>query len=370
MQNNEKYYDRAIITALRLAFLALIVIWSFLIIEPFIMVTLWGIIIAVAIYPLHKKLTKLLGGKESLSAILLTLVGLAILIVPSAMLVNNTVGSMESIADQMQRGTINIPPPNEKVAEWPVVGKTIYKSWHLASENLEAAIETYNNQIKEYGTKVLKAASDMAMAVLLFLVSIIIAGVLLPYAKPGQKSAEMIFRTLVGDQGKNFVKLSAAIIRSVVQGILGIAVIQAVLAGIGMSFVGIPAAGLLALTVLLLAIVQLPPVLILGPVAIYSFTILDTSTAVIFSIYLVIVSISDTFLKPLLLGRGVDVPMLTVLLGAIGGMIMSGILGLFLGPVVLTIAYEMFKALLKENNENTEEAEEMTRITASDENES
>ena len=370
MQNNEKYYDRAVMTALRLAFFFFFVIWSIMIVKPFIMVTLWGVIIAVAVYPLHKKLVKALGGKEKLSATIFTLLGLTLLIVPSALLVDNTIDSLEDIAEQMQTGSFQIPPPNEKVAKWPVVGKTIYKTWHLASENLEAAIDTYDNQIKDYGSKVLKAASDMATAVLLFLVSIIIAGVLLPYAKPGQKSAESIFRTLVGDQGSNFVKLSAAIIRSVVQGILGIAVIQAVLAGIGMSYVGIPAAGLLALIVLLLAIVQLPPILVMGPVAIYSFTILDTSTAIIFSIYAVFVSVSDAILKPLLLGRGVNVPMLTVLLGAIGGMIMSGILGLFVGPIVVTIAYEIFKTLIKENDDKTDDVKDVAKVIATEENES
>ncbi len=125
-----------------------------------------------------------------------------------------------------------------------------------------------------------------------------------------------------------------------------IALIQSLAGGIGMKLIGIPAAGLWALIILMLATVQLPPLLVLGPAAIYAFTIADTGPAVVFLIYSIIVSVSDTFLKPLFLGRGVDVPMLAVLLGAIGGVIYAGIIGLFVGAVILAIAYKVFQALL------------------------
>jgi predicted PurR-regulated permease PerM len=347
--NNEAHYNRAILTALRISFIALLLVWSFFIIKPFIMLVLWGIIIAVALYPLFKKLAKKLGGREKLSATIITIVGLALIISPFVMMVNSTVDSLHVLSSKMKDGTLEITPPKESVAELPVIGKPLYDSWNLASNNLDKAMETFGPQIKEMAPKVVNAATDLAGAVLLFVVSIIIAGALFTQAKPAERAASSIFNTLVGEQGKGFVQLSVAIIRSVVQGILGIAAIQSLLAGIGMSVAGIPGAGLLAILVLFLAIMQLPPILVLGPVAAYSFTIMDTTGAIIFTVYLLVVSVSDAFLKPLLLGRGVDVPMLAVLLGAIGGMIMSGIIGLFVGAVVLTIAYKVFEALLVED---------------------
>jgi predicted PurR-regulated permease PerM len=360
METNESFYNRAIFTALRIGFIALLLIWSFLIIRPFIMLTIWGIIIAVALYPFFKKLSKKLGGRNKLAATIITLTGLAIIIIPSAFLVDSTVNSIHNIAVKMDKGTLMIPPPKESVAEWPVVGKSLYEGWKLASENVDAAMETYQPQIKKLAPKLMNTAADLAGAVLLFLVSLIIAGVLFPQAKSAKRASASIFATLVGKQGQGFVQLSVSIIRSVVQGILGIAAIQATLAGLGMAFAGIPGAGLWAILVLFLAIMQLPPLVILGPVAAYSFTIMDTTPAVIFTIYALVVSFSDTILKPLLLGRGVDVPMLIVLLGAIGGMIMSGIIGLFVGAVVLTVAYKVFEALLV--NDVLEEPNETQKI--------
>jgi predicted PurR-regulated permease PerM len=344
--NNESFYNRAIFTALRIGFITLLLVWSFLIIKPFVMLTLWGIIIAVALYPFFKKLSKKLGGRDKLAATIITLIGLSIIIVPSVLLVDSTVDSIHSFANKMETGTLEIAPPKDKVAEWPVIGKSLYDGWKLASENIDTALETYQPQIKKLAPKLMNSASDLAGAVFLFLVSIIIAGALFPQANAAKKASASIFATLIGKQGHGFVQLSVAIIRSVVQGILGIAAIQATLAGIGMAVAGIPGAGIWAIMVLFLAIMQLPPIIILGPVAAYAFTIMGTTPAVIFLIYSVVVSFSDTILKPLLLGRGVDVPMLVVLLGAIGGMIMSGIIGLFVGAVVLTITYKVFEALL------------------------
>ncbi len=349
MQNDEQQYTKAIYTALRIGFIALLLYWSFLIIQPFVMLVLWGIIISVALYPLFKKLAKKLGGREQLAATIITVTGLAILIVPSAFLIQSTAGSLGKVADQMEEGTFRIQPPEKKVADWPLIGKPVYETWKLFSTNLEAAVEEFKPQIKEMAPRILALASGLGTALLIFIASVIIAGVLFTKAEPAERAARSVFNTLIGKQGENFVELSAKIIRSVVQGILGIAAIQALLAAVGMFAIGIPAAGLWSLIVLFLAIVQLPPILILGPVAVYSFTIANTTPAIVFSVYAVIVSMSDAFLKPLLLGRGVDVPMLAVLLGAIGGMILSGIIGLFVGAVVLAITYKVFQALLVED---------------------
>jgi predicted PurR-regulated permease PerM len=310
------------------------------------MLVLWGIIIAVAIYPLHKVLAQKLGGREKISASLITILGLAILIIPSAMFIDSTVETLGRLGENLRDGTFQIQEPPQKVAEWTLLGKPIYETWKLASTNLEELIIKYKTQIKDMAPAVFQFASGILGSLIMIFFSIIIAGVLLPLSEPANKAAKSIFKTLIGHQGKNFVELAATIIRSVVQGILGIAAIQSLMTAIGMYIMGIPGAGLWALIVLFLAIMQLPPILILGPVAIYSFTIADTTPAIIFTIYSIIVSMSDAVLKPIFLGRGVDVPMLAVLLGAIGGMIMSGIIGLFVGAVILAITYKVFEALL------------------------
>ena len=352
---NSAFYEKAILASLRIGFVGLLLILSWLILKPFVMLVMWGIIIAVGIYPIFKKFATLLGNREKLASTLITLFALAFLIVPSYYLMESTIVSVQNFADQLHEGSFIVPPPAEDVAEWPVIGKPVYETWKLASVNLEAAIKAFEPQIKEFASKLLSTVAGLGATILLSLVSIIIAGVFLVKAKSAEASARKAFKILLGKQGEGFTELAGATITSVVQGVLGIAVVQSVTAGIVMLIFGIPAAGLWALLVLMFAIIQLPPTIIMVPVAIYGFSILDTTSAIIFLVLSIIISMADAFLKPLFLGRGVDVPMLVILLGAIGGMILSGIIGLFVGAVVLALAYKVYQALIEETTLPAEE---------------
>ena len=349
--DNEAYYDRVVSASLRIGFVALLFLLSYLILKPFLVLVLWSIIIAIGIYPIFRKLSTMLGNKDKLASTLITLTALALLIVPSILLLDSTIASIQNVAAQYEAGTLIVIPPPEDVIEWPLVGKPIYETWKLASTNLEAAIKTLEPQIKEYGPKLVGAVAGLGGTILLSLISIIIAGVLLLKSESSERTAHKIFKFLIGKDGKEFTELARKTISSVVQGVLGIAIVQSVAAGILMLIFGIPAAGLWALLVLMLAIIQLPPTLILLPVAIYGFSIMDTTSAVIFLILSIVISVADTFLKPLFLGRGVEVPMLVILLGAIGGMMVFGILGLFLGAVILALTYKVFQALINDSRQ-------------------
>jgi len=343
---DEAYINRAIATAIRIGFLALIIVWCFKIIEPFVIPVLWGIIIAVGVYPFYKKLASLLGNKEKLAATVITVFALALLIIPSVLFTETTVNGLQRLAKDFEEGTLTVPPPSEEVAEWPVIGKSVDEIWRLASVNIGAAIEKIQPMLEKYAPKLFSVAAGLGFTILQFLISIIIAGVLLVNAKTSEQGTRLVFKTLVGEYGEEFTALAGKTIRSVVQGVLGVAIIQSILGGIGILAIGIPGAGLWALIILFLAIIQLPPILVLGPLAVYAFTIAETTPAIIFLIWSILVSASDTFLKPLFLGRGVDIPMLVILLGAIGGMILSGIIGLFVGAVVLALGYKVFQALV------------------------
>ena len=344
--DNEAYYDRLIAASLRIGFVAFLFLLSYIILKPFLLMVVWGIIIAVGIYPLFQKLSKLLGNKDKLAATIITLTALALIIAPSVLMLDSTITSVQNVAAEYEAGTLVIPPPPANVAEWPVIGEPLFKLWELASTNIEAALKTLEPQIKEYGPKLIDSIAGLGGTILLSIISIIIAGALLLQDKNGEKVTQKVFKFLIGKDGEEFTNLTTATIKSVVQGVLGIAVVQSIAAGLLMVLFDIPAAGLWALIVLMLAIVQLPPTLILLPIAIYGFSVMDTTSAIIFLVLSMVVSVADTFLKPLFLGRGVDVPMLVILLGAIGGMIAFGILGLFIGSVVLAITYKVFQALV------------------------
>ena len=186
------------------------------------------------------------------------------------------------------------------------------------------------------------AAAGIGGGILQFIISFIIAAVFLMSAEGARAHLSRLANRLAGDQGDELLDMSVSTIRSVAVGVIGIAFIQALLGGLGMMFAGVPAAGLFAIVILVLAIAQLPPILVLGPIAFYVFSAESTTVSVIFLIWSILVSFSDAVLKPLFLGRGVDVPMLVILLGAIGGMITSGIVGLFVGAIVLALGYKLF----------------------------
>jgi|SaaInlStandDraft_7_1057024.scaffolds.fasta_scaffold15407_2 predicted PurR-regulated permease PerM len=344
--DDKVFMNRVLEASIRIGLVVLLVTSCFLIIQAFIAPALWGIVIAVGVYPLHQKVAITLGNREKLAASILTLFAIALLILPTVLLTDSTINGIQGLSKNLEEGTLTVPPPPANVAAWPVIGKPLDDIWRLASDNIGAAVKTVEPELKKYGRKLLSAIAALGLAVIQFLIAIIIAGFLLANAESCKRAAHAIFNRLAGEQGDEFADLSGATIRSVVQGVLGIAIIQSVLAGIGLIAVDVPAAGLWALIVLFLAVIQLPPLLILGPIIIYVFSSADTTPAVIFMIWSILVSMSDTFLKPLLLGRGVDVPMLVILLGAIGGMMLYGLIGLFVGSVVLSLGYKVFQAWL------------------------
>ena len=345
---NDEFTRNAVDAAIRICLIALLAYWCFLIFKPFLIPVLWAIIIAVAIFPLYLKFEALFGKQKKIALTVFTLLALSILIVPSVMLISSTVETAQVLAGKMQAGALQIPAPPDKVADWPIIGESLFSLWSNASENLMTTLSQFSPQLKTAGTWLLTTIAGAGRSVLQFIISIIIAAVFIANAENKKLFSQSLFVRVAGETGKDFAVLASATMRSVAQGVLGVAFIQAILAGIGLLVMAVPGAGLWALLVLLLAVMQLPPILILGPIMIYVFSVADTVPAVLFIIWGFLVSGSDAFLKPLLLGRGLDIPMLVILIGAIGGMMMSGIIGLFIGAVVLAIGYELFIAWLKQ----------------------
>jgi predicted PurR-regulated permease PerM len=359
----DREFQKSATNAVRLGILFLLLYWCFLIIAPFIPLVLWGAIMAVAIYPLHQKLTAMTGGRNKLSAVLLVLTGLAVLITPVVMLSGSIVENVQGWAADIESGSLQVPPPNESVQDWPVIGEDVYSAWRLASENLTAAAERYAPQLEGLRDAMVSAAAGMGSGILHMILSLIIAGIFLASAEASAAGTRAVVNRLVGPRGPKLIALSEATVRSVAQGVLGVAIIQTLLSTIGLVVAGVPAAGVWAFLVLLVAIIQLPPILILAPIIVYVYSVADPVMATVFAVWSVLASSSDIVLKPLLLGRGLDVPMLVILIGAIGGMIYAGIVGLFVGAVILVLGYELLEFWIKDD-EAVEKAAEPD--TASD----
>jgi predicted PurR-regulated permease PerM len=351
-RTDDRFLANAMASFLQIGALFLLLLLCYRIASPFIHVVIWGIVISVGLYPTHVALAAKLGGKEKLSATILVLLGLAIIIVPVVLTAESSIGSLQRISSNVEAGTVSIPPPKAAVAEWPVIGEPLYGFWSSAATNLESTMNTYAPQLKQIAHTAASAAGGMLTGALQFIISVIIAGALLMSADSGLRAARNIAGSLMGDiRGDKMTTLSILTIRSIVKGVLGIAIIQAVFAAIGLIVMGVPAAGLWALAVLVVAIVQLPPWLVLAPIAVWVFSVAEPVPATIFAVYMLIVSLADMVLKPMLLGRGVDTPMLVILLGAIGGAITMGIIGLFLGAVILAVGYELLAAWMAPDDE-------------------
>ena len=342
VESSRLFEKNAIEAAIKIGILATMLVATFRIVQPFIMPVLWGIIIAVAVEPLVGRIAGMLGGRRKTASVLFALVVMAAMVIPSFMLVVSSFDNVQSLAASLENDTLKIPPPPAGVEEWPVIGSSLHKSWSLASTNLEATLHKFAPQLKAVAGTLLGKAGSGVKAVFMFIISVAIAGALLATAEKGTTVMSRIVTRFAGKRGPEIVSLATATIRGVMQGVIGVAVIQAILAVIGMLLVGVPAAGIWAVLVMILAIIQLPPILILGPVAAWVFTFADTVPAVIFLVWALLVSGCDGFLKPILMGRGVEAPMLVILIGALGGMMLSGIIGLFVGAVVVAIMYTLF----------------------------
>jgi len=336
-------------TAIRIGLIALLTIWCLYIAAPFVGPVIWGIIIAVGSYPLYRWMQRKLGLSDGLTATLYTVILLAILITPAVILSGALVDEAQDISANMQEGTLSIYPPPESVAGWPIVGEKLSAFWTEASLDPKGTLGRVEPQLKEMGTWLIKAAAGTGLGILMFAFSIIIAGVFLATAAGGRHAAETILTRLLGDKGEEITDLARDTVTSVVNGILGIALLQTILAGLGFMVMDIPGAGALAAICLVLAVVQIDILIILIPLSIYAFSIAGPGAAIAFLIWNLAVGLMNNVLKPILLARGVEAPMSVIFVGAIGGLIAHGIIGLFVGAVVFVLGYTLFIAWLEEN---------------------
>jgi len=326
-----------------------------LVLRPFVPLITWGAIIAIAAYPRFQKLRQVLGDRRVLSAILFTVVLLAVVIVPTVLLTGTLVEGIHTISVRLKAGSLVIPEPPASVETWPVIGGPLKSVWGLASKDLTAAIRSFAPQIKAVVPELFTASAGVGLTLLQFALAIVVSGVLLANAEPLYEVTCSLANRLFGEKGPEFQQLIGATIRSVTTGILGVALIQSVLAGIGFLVAGLPGAGLWTVIFLIAAVLQVS-VIVLIPAVVYMFAISSVTKAVIFLVWCLIVALIDNVLKPLLLGRGVAVPIAVVFVGAIGGFVAVGIIGLFIGAIVLSVGYKLFLAWLDRSPSVHEEA--------------
>jgi predicted PurR-regulated permease PerM len=315
------------------------------VLSPFLTLMVWALILAVTLYPLHQALASKIGGKQGLAATLLVVVGIVLIVVPTAMLLSSLGDSVQDLIHAVQHNTLKIPAPRPGVEAWPIVGKQIHDVWSKAYADLPALVQSMQPKIGELAKTALGFVASIGGGLLQFLAALIIAGIVMAFGQAGSRGSGAIFERIIGNaRGSELAGLSTATIRAVAQGVIGVALIQAIIVGVALLVAGVPWAGVLAVLVLVLGIAQVPAVIVTLPalVWIWSSSGYGTGQSVFYTVLLLVAGMADNVLKPLMLGRGVDAPMPVILLGALGGMATAGILGMFVGATLLALGYQIF----------------------------
>jgi predicted PurR-regulated permease PerM len=347
--NNKSSHESVYDTVIRLFILILIVGWCLAIMYPFVSIILWSLILAMALHPLHKILSEKMGGRPKLASAIIVLSILVIVFLPTWLLIDSLIAQVKELKASFDAGTLTIPPPTAKVKDWPVIGPGLYDLWYNASVNLVQTAMKYKDQLIGIGSKIGGGILSAAGGVIQIMISFIIAAILLVFGEAGQE-VRKFFRKLAGNRGDEFADMTLKTVSSVVKGIIGVALILALLNGILFMLAGIPYAGIWTLLVFVLGVLQLPLFFITVPVIAYMFSEKELMPAIIWTVLLLVAGLSDNILKPILLGKGAPVPMLVIFIGVIGGFIFSGFIGLFTGAIVFSLGYKLFVAWINSNN--------------------
>jgi predicted PurR-regulated permease PerM len=337
-------------TAIRIAALGILLYWTLILVRPFLSIIIWSAVLAVALYPVFERTTAWLGGRRALAACLVTIVALLVVIGPATWLAIGLVDGVRMLVERLDLAHLSVPPPPATVKSWPLIGAPIYQFWDLAATNLSEALARLAPQLKALGSGLLWIGADAGIGLIKFLVAIVIAGFLFSPAPMFAGGIRDFARRLNPAHGEEFALQAAATVRGVARGVIGISVLQALLAGMGFMIAGIPQASLLTFAALILGIIQIGPSILIIPVVIWSWTFMETGAALLFTAYMIPVGLIDNVLRPIVMGRGLKTPMPVILVGVIGGTIAYGITGLFLGPIVLAVIWELVVAWTRERD--------------------
>jgi predicted PurR-regulated permease PerM len=323
--------------------LGLIIASSAWILRPFLVALTWGTMIVVATWPLLIRAERRLGGRRAPAVALMTVVLLLTLVIPLSLAVTTIVGHTSQIVGWSRSlATLAVPPPPAWVGALPVVGAKVAARWRQLAdagpEVVPALLAPYASSAVRW---VLRQVGSVGLLLLNFLLTVLVAGILYSTGERVGRGADRFARRLAGRHGENALQLAVQAIRAVALGVVVTAIGQAALAGIGLAIVGVPYAGLLTVVTFVFAVAQVGPVPVLLPAVIWVYATSGAAWGTGLLVWSVVCGTVDNLVRPWLIKRGADLPLLLIFAGVIGGLIAFGIIGLFIGPVMLAVAYTL-----------------------------
>lgn len=334
--NNAFDIDRLI----RIVLIAAITLWSFKLILPLIGLFAWGFILAVALYPIFHWLNFHLGNRPILAATIITLLSLLIVVGSIVVLTNDMVQSLSDIISRVHSGEQIIPQPPASVSTWPIIGDYIQSVWSLASSNLGDAIKEYSGYLVQAGGFAIGQLATKGLDLILFILGVIFSGYVLAHSFNMMGSVRKLTKRIHPERGATFVKIMTETIQNVSRGVIGVSFLQSLIFGLLLLLAGIPGAGLIIFLALILSITQIGLIPLVIPLAIWLFFTKSFAFAFIITL-LMLLTLQIDNLKPFVMSKGLRTPMIVIFAGVIGGLLLHGVIGIFIGPVVLAIFYEL-----------------------------
>jgi predicted PurR-regulated permease PerM len=339
-------------TFLAVLFLGALIGTSLWILQPFLGAAIWAVTIVVATWPLMTTIQGRLWRRRSLAVAVMTVVLLCVLVVPLWLAIGTIVSNADQIAGWVKAlSTFEVPPPPAWLDRVPLFGDDLAAAWQKVAVD---GVQDFMKKLAPYGGVVLRwfgtQVGSFGFLILQFLLTVVFAAIL--YAK-GEEAASWIrrfSRRLAGEQGEPSVRLAGQAVRGVALGVVVTALAQSILGGIGLAIAGVPFAAILTAVMFMLAIAQIGAVPVLALAVVWTYWSVGTGWGTFLLIWTLVVGGMDNFLRPFLIKKGADLPLLLIFIGVVGGLIAFGIIGLFVGPVVLAVAHKLLTAWVEEEN--------------------
>ncbi len=328
---------------IRLLLVGLFLYSALVMVAPLVSVVIWAAVMSISLYPMFDRLQALLGGRKSIAATLLVLLGLAVTLGPIAVGVSATIDLVTRFSEAASAGQIDIPPPPEGLRDIPLVGTQIAEVWSLFDRNLSLAVQTYGGEIKNVTVGLFGTVANVALGLLGLALSAIVMGALLPSGPQTGQRLQTLANRIFAPRGGEYVTLAGTTIRNVTKGVIGVAALQALAVWVCLYAFGIPSAAALAFICFVLSVVQLGPGLVLLPLAIYAWNTMSGGAALAFTVLAIPLTFGDSVLRPVMISKGLDTPIMVIILGVIGGVMAYGLIGIFLGPVLMAVFFELSK---------------------------
>jgi len=327
-------------------FIGLMIVSSLWILQPFLGAMIWATMIVVATWPLMLKVQNAAGGRRWLAVMIMTLAMLFLIVAPLTIAILTVIDRREDIVNLASSlATADVPPPPGWVEQVPFVGARLAEEWRrlaaIGGEELATQAAPYIRQALSWFAG---QAGSFGLMVLHFVLTLVIAAILYANGEVAAIGVRRFGRRLANDRGENAVVLSGQAIRAVALGVIVTAVVQSACAGVGLAISGIPYAAVLTTIIFVLCIAQIGPILVMVPAVVWLYWSGDSLWGTVLLIWTLIVGVLDNVLRPILIRRGADLPLLLIFAGVIGGLIGFGVIGLFVGPTVLAVTYRLLEA--------------------------